>query len=305
LISDIQEEEVVEQCKIIKEKGIKSIVVNGVFSPIDTVERQEERAADIIRRELGEKFDIVLSKTVANLGFLERENAAILNASILSFARKTIASFQDPIKKIGIQCPVFITQNDGTILSGKEASCLPIRTFSSGPTNSMRGAAFLVGKQENGEAMMVVDMGGTTTDVGLLLANGFPRQQAAYSELSGVRMNFSYPDVKSIGLGGGSLVRRVEERIQIGPESVGYKLPEKALVFGGDVPTATDYTVAASSEVGIGEPERVRGKLGREDIHAFQAETKKMLERIIDTMKTSPEDLPVLLVGGGAVSSLL
>ncbi|KAH6878995.1 hypothetical protein BKA58DRAFT_107961 [Alternaria rosae] len=301
LISDIKEHEIVEQCKIIKEKGIKSIVVNGVFSPIDTVEKQEERTADIIRRELGDGVDIVLSKTVANLGFLERENAAILNASILSFARKTIASFQTPIKALGLNCPVFITQNDGTILSGEAASRLPIRTFSSGPTNSMRGAAFLVGRQENGEAMMVVDVGGTTTDVGLLLANGFPRQQAAYSELSGVRMNFSYPDVKSIGLGGGSLVRRVGDKIQVGPESVGYKLPEKALVFGGDVPTATDYTVAASSDVAIGQPEKVRGKLQDDDIQAFKAETTRMLETIIDKMKTSPNDLPVLLVGGGAV----
>jgi N-methylhydantoinase A/oxoprolinase/acetone carboxylase beta subunit len=301
LISDIKEEEIVDQCRIIKEKRIGSIVVNGVFSPIDTVERQEERTADIIRRELGESVDIVLSKTVANLGFLERENAAILNASILSFARKTIASFQTPIKQLGLNCPVFITQNDGTILSGEAASRLPIRTFSSGPTNSMRGAAFLVGKQEKDEAMMVVDVGGTTTDVGLLLANGFPRQQAAYSELSGVRMNFSYPDVKSIGLGGGSLVRRVEGCMHVGPESVGYKLPEKALVFGGDVPTATDYTVAASTEVAIGEPEKVRGKLDEKDVQAFKDETKRMLERIIDTMKTSPEDLPVLLVGGGAI----
>ncbi|KAF2442386.1 DUF917-domain-containing protein [Karstenula rhodostoma CBS 690.94] len=300
LISDIREAEIVEQCKIIKEKGISSIVIIGIFSPIDTVEKQEERAAEIVKRELG-NVDIVLSKTVANLGFLERENAAILNASVLSFARRTIASFQEPIKKLGLDCPVFITQNDGTILSGDAAARLPIRTFSSGPTNSMRGAAFLVGKQDHGEAMMVVDVGGTTTDVGLLLANGFPRQQAAYSELSGVRMNFSYPDVKSIGLGGGSLVRRVDGKLHVGPESVGYKLPEKALVFGGDVPTATDYTVAAAKDLSIGDPSKVRGQLEGDDIDAFKAETKRMLEEIIDTMKTSPEDLPVLLVGGGAV----
>jgi len=301
LISDIKEDEIVEQCKVIKEMGIKSIVINGVFSPIDTIEKQEERAAEIVKRELGD-VDVVLSKTVANLGFLERENAAILNASILPFARQTIASFQTPIKRLGLSCPVFITQNDGTILSGEAAARLPIRTFSSGPTNSMRGASFLVGNKDGkGEAMMVVDVGGTTTDVGLLLANGFPRQQAAYSELSGVRMNFSYPDVKSIGLGGGSLVRPVDGKLQVGPESVGYKLPEKALVFGGDVATATDYTVASSTEVNIGEPEKVRGKLKDEDVEAFKAETKRMLEQLIDTMKTSPDDLPVLLVGGGAV----
>ncbi|KAH7379349.1 hypothetical protein DE146DRAFT_315010 [Phaeosphaeria sp. MPI-PUGE-AT-0046c] len=301
LISDISEQEIVEQCRIIKEKNIKSVVINGVFSPLDVVERQEQRAAEIVKRELGDAVDVVQSKTVANLGFLERENAAILNASILSFARRTIASFQEPIKKLGLNCPVFITQNDGTILSGQAASQLPIRTFSSGPTNSMRGAAFLVGDEGKGEAVMVVDIGGTTTDVGLLLANGFPRQQAAYSELSGVRMNFSYPDVKSIGLGGGSLVRRVKDKLQVGPESVGYKLPEKALVFGGDTPTATDYMVSTSHEVNIGDPGKVRDRLNKQDVQDFQSEVKKMLEQIIDTMKTSPEDLPVLLVGGGAV----
>ena len=301
LISVLKEQEVVEQCKVIARKGISSVVVNSVFSPIDTVEKHEERAAVIIKRELGEKVDVVLSKNVANLGFLERENAAILNASILAFARKTIASFQNPIKKLGLNCPVFITQNDGTVLSGEAASQVPIRTFSSGPTNSMRGAAYLVGKQEQGEAMMVVDVGGTTTDVGLLLANGFPRQQAAYSELSGVRMNFSYPDVKSIGLGGGSLVRRINGKLQVGPDSVGYKLPEKALVFGGGVPTATDFVIATSPELSVGDPQKVRGVLEEQDVVEFNKGTQRMLERIIDTMKTSPEDIPVVLVGGGAM----
>ncbi|ORY05053.1 hydantoinase [Clohesyomyces aquaticus] len=299
LISDIDQDEIKAQCKIICEKKIRSVVVNGVFSPIDTVEKQEERAADIIRSEIP-GVDVVLSKEVANLGFLERENAAILNASILSFARKTIKSFQEPMQKLGLRCPVFITQNDGTILSGDAASRLPIRTFSSGPTNSMRGAAFLIGEKEKGQPMMVVDVGGTTTDVGLLLANGFPRQQAAYSELSGVRMNFSCPDVKSVGLGGGSHVKRINGKLTVGPDSVGYELTEKALVFGGDVPTATDYTVAGSKAV-IGNPSLVADRLGEKDCAEFKLEVKRMLERVIDTMKTSPEDLPVLLVGGGAV----
>lgn len=148
--------------------------------------------------------------------------------------------------------------------------------------------------------MMVVDIGGTTTDVGLLLANGFPHQQAAYSELSGVRMNFSYPDVKSIGLGGGTLVRKVHGKLKVGPDIVGYMLAEKALVFGGDTPTATDYTVAGTA-VEIGQPKKARGKFTIEDMEDFKAKTKRMLEHIIDTMKTSPEDLPVLLVGGGAI----
>jgi N-methylhydantoinase A/oxoprolinase/acetone carboxylase beta subunit len=157
LIADVDLEEIKDQCEIIKQKGITSIVVIGVFSPIDSTHRQEERAAQVINDTLP-GCHVVLSKEVANLGFLERENAAILNASILPFARKTIRSFQEPIKRLGLTCPVFLSQNDGTILSGEMASRLPIRTFSSGPTNSMRGAAYLA-QGETNEAMMVADIG--------------------------------------------------------------------------------------------------------------------------------------------------
>lgn len=178
--------------------GIRAVVVNGIFSPIDAAERQEQTAAAIVRRELP-GCDVVCASDVASLGFLERENAAILNASILAFARRTIRAFQRPVRELGMTCPVFVTQNDGTVLPGEMAARLPIRTFSSGPTNSMRGAAFLIQQHRgrakeagpDGEAMMVVDIGGTTTDVGLLLPSGFPRQQAAYSELAGVRMVWS------------------------------------------------------------------------------------------------------------------
>jgi N-methylhydantoinase A/oxoprolinase/acetone carboxylase beta subunit len=255
LISDINERQIREQAEIIKSKGIKTVVVNGVFSPVDVLYKQEERASEIIK-QVHPDADVVISKDVANLGFLERENAAILNASILPFARKTIASFQIAISRLKLHCPVFITQNDGTILLASAASKLPIRTFSSGPTNSMRGAAFLT-QNDIKEAMMVVDIGGTTTDVGLLLANGFPRQAAAFSEISGVRTNFSYPDVRSIGLGGGSIVRRHRDgTLTIGPDSVGYQFPQKAIFFGGDVTTATDI-LSWQTQIQISEIENL------------------------------------------------
>ncbi|KAF5267646.1 hypothetical protein FOXYS1_1477 [Fusarium oxysporum] len=298
LISDIDPDEIKTQCSIINQKGIKCVVVVGIFSPIDTVERQEERAADIIKAEIP-GCDVVCSKEVANLGFLERENAAMLNASILPFARKTIRSFHEPVKRLGLNCAVFITQNDGTVLSGELAARLPIRTFSSGPTNSMRGAAFLV-HGDLDEAMMVVDIGGTTSDVGILLENGFPRQQAAYSDLSGVRMNFSCPDIKSIGLGGGSIVR-IDSSVSVGPDSVGYKLPEEAVVFGGKVLTATDCTVLANPELKIGDPALMKDALSEDQLTKVSLTIKQKLEKVIDTMKTSPKDIPVILVGGGAV----
>lgn len=309
LIAELDEEQVKRECETIKAMGIKSIAIVGIFSPIDVVYKQEERTAELIKAAYPEA-DICCSKDVANIGFLERENATILNASILPFARQTILSFQDAIvSQLNLKCPVFVTQNDGTILSASAAARLPIRTFSSGPTNSMRGAAFLMqsqgGDQEEKEAMMVVDIGGTTTDVGLLQKNGFPRQAAAYSEIAGVRTNFAYPDVRSIGLGGGSIVGKDQKtgKLTVGPESVGYQIQTKALLFGGDVPTTTDYTVLGQPDLlNIGDRSLVEDKPDlKANLPEFQATVKSMLESIIDTMKTSPDDIPVVLVGGGAV----
>ncbi|THH13801.1 hypothetical protein EW146_g6457 [Bondarzewia mesenterica] len=301
LIGTVKEIQIEEQCKIIKAKGIRSIVVNGIFSPSDLVERQEERVSEWISKYYPEAA-VVVSKQVANLGFLERENAAILNASILHFAQRTIASFQQAIARLHLSCPVFLTQNDGTILQAHLAARLPIRTFSSGPTNSMCGAAFLV-KDKEKHSMLVVDIGGTTTDVGMLLASGLPRQASAVTEISGVRMNFSCPDVKSIGLGGGSIVRRstATSKMTVGPDSVGHYIQESAIVFGGDVPTTTDYAVASQPQLSIGNASLVASAFTHVDVEEHKAVVRQMLETIVDKMKTNADDIPVLLVGGGAV----
>lgn len=300
LIAELDTDEVRRQAEKIKSQGISSIAVVGIFSPIDIVYKQEETAAEIIKQVYPEA-DVVCSKDVANIGFLERENAAILNASILPFARRTIRAFQRAIRDLRLDCPVFVTQNDGTILHASAATRLPIRTFSSGPTNSMRGAAFLMQGQAQ-EAMMIIDVGGTTTDVGLLEKSGFPRQAAAYSEISGIRTNFSYPDVRSIGLGGGSIVKRNKAgKLLVGPESVGYQIAQKALVFGGDIATTTDYTVLNDPGLEIGDRMRLEGTGLSDDLPEFKEAVKSMLERIVDQMKTSPVDIPVVLVGGGAI----
>lgn len=74
------------------------------------------------------------------------------------------------MSSLGIKCPLFLTQNDGTIIDAATAERCPIRTFSSGPTNSMTGAAYLAGLDTAGGKMpnapvIVADIGGTTTDV--------------------------------------------------------------------------------------------------------------------------------------------
>lgn len=292
----IKEEQVVQRCEEIKKLGLNAIVVVGAFSPIDEVFKQEDRVREIVLREIP-GADVIVSHEVANIGLLERENASILNAAILRYAKKTVQGFRRAMKALKLTCPLFLTQNDGTLLDSAAAANIPIRTFSSGATNSMRGAAYLAG-HDSGSAI-VVDIGGTTSDVGVLLPSGLPRQASAYVTVAGVRVNYSMPSLHSIGLGGGSIVRGVDGKVTVGPESVGHYLTRDALVFGGKVITASDIAVAAG-KTDIGNKSAV-SSLSPELVNQAQQKIKALLEGAIDIIKTSPEPLPVLLVGGGAV----
>src|SRR5207248_5379605 len=143
-----------------------------------------------------------------------------------------------------ISAPLYLTQNDGTVMPAAMAAALPALSFACGATNSMRGAAFLSGLAE----AIVVDVGGTSTDIGQL-RRGFPREANSVVEVGGVRTLFRMPDLLSIGLGGGSLVSA--DGISVGPKSVGYRLIEEGMVFGGNTVTATDVAVAAGlAEIG-------------------------------------------------------
>jgi N-methylhydantoinase A/oxoprolinase/acetone carboxylase beta subunit len=195
---------------------------------------------------------------------------------------------------------LFLTQNDGTLLDSASAAKFPIRTFASGMTNSMRGAAYLAAHDTRKSSAIVIDIGGTTSDVGVLLPSGLPRQAAAYVTVAGVRMNYAMPHLHSIGLGGGTIVRKDNhDKVIVGPDSVGHYLTRDALVFGGDVLTASDIAVAAG-KVEMGDSSLV-AQLDKKELIDAQCSIKALLERAIDVIKTSPDPMPVLLVGGGAV----
>ncbi|KAK1687314.1 hydantoinase/oxoprolinase [Colletotrichum godetiae] len=298
----VVESQVVAECVKIRESGVGAVVVSGVYSPIDEVFGQEEKVRDILLREVP-GVDVVCSKEAsASIGFIERENAAILNGAILRYARKTVSRFRLAMKRLNLSCPLFLTQNDGTILDAASAAKIPIRTFSSGPTNSMRGAAYLAGLDTGGDSSaIVVDIGGTTSDVGVLLPSGMPRQASAYVTVAGVRVNYSMPHIHSVGLGGGSIVRHVDGKVKVGPESVGLELTTRALVFGGDVCTTTDIAVAAGKAV-VGAIEHAKS-LDATFVEEAILRIKALLEGAVDVIKTSPDPVPVLLVGGGAILS--
>ncbi len=289
IISPFDEEEVRGIAAQIRDLGIAAIAVSSVFSPVNT--EFEVRAAEIVRDEIP-GASVTLSSEIGRIGLLERENAAIMNACLRDLALRTVHGFRAALEQMRITAPFFISQNDGTLMNADFAADYPVLTFASGPTNSMRGAAFLSGLRD----AIVVDVGGTTTDIGVL-QQGFPRVAALAVNIGGVRTNFRMPDTFNIGLGGGSMVRR--EPLTVGPRSVGYELTERALVFGGEELTATDIMVA-TGKVDIGDRAKVMD-IAPEFASEVEAHMLEMVTNAVDRMKTSATPVPVIVVGGGSI----
>ncbi|MCP4179029.1 MAG: hydantoinase/oxoprolinase family protein [bacterium] len=288
-ISELRKHEIVEIVNKIKKKNIKNIVVSCVFSPVKS-EMEKEVAAVIT--QIYPESNITISSKIGSLGLLERENSAILNASLLELAPKIIDSVESAIKELNLKCPLYFTQNDGTLINKEYAKSYPVMTIASGPTNSMRGASYLTGETD----AIVIDIGGTTSDCGILV-KGFPREALGKIDIAGVRTNFRMPDTLSIALGGGSKVKL--KPLTIGPESVGYNLANEGLVFGGQTLTATDIAVSYGN-IDLGDKNKV-SDITEEDINSVSKKIRKILENIIDRIKTTSGLMPVILVGGGAI----
>ncbi|WP_017792203.1 hydantoinase/oxoprolinase N-terminal domain-containing protein [Leucobacter salsicius] len=276
---------------------VDAIAIVGVFAPV--ADAHELRAEAIVR----ETLDVPVSRSVeiGSIGLLERENATILNAALIRTLGDMADGFARSLIEHGIDADIYFGQNDGTLMRLDFALRYPVFTIGCGPTNSIRGAAHLSGVSD----ALVVDIGGTTTDIGVLV-DGFPRQSSHAAEIGGIRTNFRMPDVLSVGLGGGTIVRGGEgdagsaTSVVLGPDSVGYRITSEALAFGGSTLTATDVAMAVGRLDIEGKP---APEIEPSQLSAADAAIRRFLEEAIDQMKPSAAPVPVVLVGGGAAIS--
>ena len=287
-IAPLDERSVAEAARAFRQRGLKAAAITSVFSPMNG--DMERRAAEIVQNEAPD-IAISLSCELGQFGLLPRENSTIINAALSSLSDHVVRAFRRALQELDLNVPLFISQNDGTLMRADDVQRYPVLTFASGPTNSMRGAVYLAKIKD----AMVVDIGGTTSDIGML-RNGFPRQSTNFVDVGGVKTNFRMPDVLAVGLGGGSLVRN-EGRL-VGPDSVGYELTSRAQCFGGDTLTATDIAVAGGW-ADVGDKSLIRAD--QATIDAARASMRLLLDMNVERMKTEAADLPLLVVGGGAI----
>lgn len=291
-ISPFNPKEACEAINRLLEKGAEGIAIISVFSSI--IQEHEELCADLVRKVAGGDFPFSLSHKIGGIGFIERENATVINTALKKAMEEGFKGFQKIKENMGMSCPLFFTQNDGSLIDLCHAINYPLLTVSSGSSNSFIGASKLSGNSD----AVVVDVGGTSTDIGIV-SQGYPRRSMHNAKIEGVLLNFRIPDVLAFSLGGGSdVVYGDDGSIQIGPKSCGALLKYESQVFGGKRLTLTDVS-CLSGHLTIPLAKIGNLSLTRKEAQEIHGEALKKIRRGIETMRGKDIHLPVIVVGGG------
>ena len=237
-----------------------------------------ERAAREIVQHLTAKPVTLSSELSSALDAPRRALTAVLNARLIARISTLIEAVQRAMAGLGIVCPLMIVKGDGTLALAKAVALRPIETVLSGPAASLVGAAWLSGLSD----FIMSDMGGTTTDLGVL-AGGRPRVAEHGANVGGWRTMVKALDVRTVGLGGDSEIAiGVDGRLGVGPQRVAplsliaHRYPEIIAMLEADL---------AGSEGGallgrfVLRPFGAQSSLGRTDLSPREAE---MLALVID-----------------------
>ncbi len=192
---------------------VDAIAVSGYFSPLnpDHENRVREAASRIC------DLPIVLGHQLSTrLGSVERATTAALNASLLAVLQDFVIAVRRAMEHRQIEAPLMMVRGDGTLMSDEFASRTPVETIHSGPAASAIGGRFLSGLDD----ALVLDVGGTTTDLALIEGGEVTVSQEG-ATVGGYETAVSAADLFSIGLGGDSRITLDREKqIKLGPERV-------------------------------------------------------------------------------------
>jgi len=196
----------------IKDK-VDAFAVSGYLSIRNPI--QEMQVADLIRDLTG--YPVVAAHQLSSdLGMHERTVTAVLNARLMPLITDLMDSVKQGMERQGIKAPLMVVRGDGSLISESKAREKPIETVLSGPAASIIGALTLTGIQEG----IVIDMGGTTTDVAVL-RDGRPSLNIDGAEVGGWLTRVKAAQITTIGLGGDSLIQVSKNaHLSVGPHRV-------------------------------------------------------------------------------------
>ena len=194
---------------------LDAVAISGFFSIRNPA--HETRVARELQRCT--RLPVICGHSLSSrLGGIERATTAWWNARLVPLISRLIESTRSVIAEFGLDVPLMIVKGDGTLLSAAEARRRPVETLLSGPAASLIGARHLSGLQD----ALVVDMGGTTTDMAAL-TGGRVEVAAEGARVGPWQTHVEAARVRTVGLGGDSLFRSPDatlDRLSVGPRRV-------------------------------------------------------------------------------------
>jgi N-methylhydantoinase A/oxoprolinase/acetone carboxylase beta subunit len=189
---------------------VDAFAVSGYFSVMNPEHELQVRG---IIAELTDAPVVCGHELTSRLNSLKRVSTAVLNARLLPVLRRLLDSVKQVLVEQGITAPLMVVKGDGSLIGEEIARRRPVETILSGPAASAIGGQYLAGEN----SAIVVDMGGTTTDIAVL-RDGLPWTNPAGAMVGGWQTSVRAADLRTIGLGGDSHIR-VERghTLRVGP----------------------------------------------------------------------------------------
>ncbi len=212
-------------------KGVNAFACVGRFSPRNPA---HEQAMARIVAEAAPGAAVTLGHRISGeLNFPRRIVSAYYNSAVLGLHNRFLDAVQDMLERRGLKAPVHLLRADGGAVPVEASRQLPVHSLLSGPAASVMGVMAVLPDVDTG-CILLMDMGGTTTDLAVLV-DGSPVVDQDGMRLNGRRTLARALHTVSIGVGGDSLLTVRDGRVQVGPVREG-----PAMAFGGSRATLLD-----------------------------------------------------------------
>ena len=241
VVTRLDTDDVRAKIRRLKGQGIQALAVSLINSFANP--DHEEQIGAIAVEELGPEFPISLSSHVLReLREYERTITTVANGYVQPQVARYVDSLATQLADGGVDGPLYILRSDGGLASAAAAAAKPVNLLLSGPAGGVTGAAWAA-EQAGFRDFLTFDMGGTSTDVGLVqdLVPRIGRQ----TRIGDLDVRAASVDVRTVGAGGGSIahVPPLTQALRVGPQSAGAVPGPAAYGNGGDAPTVTDADV--------------------------------------------------------------
>ncbi|HWD58571.1 MAG TPA: hydantoinase/oxoprolinase family protein, partial [Stellaceae bacterium] len=174
----------------------------------------------------------------------ERASTVVLNAFLMPIMGDYLASLTallaDGDRGLGLAAavPVMIMEASGGLMTVATARERPVHTVLSGPAGGVVASAHVAARSGFAD-IITMDMGGTSTDISLIL--GGEPQVTREASLERTPIRIPVIDINAIGAGGGSLAWIDDGgALRVGPHSAEAVPGPACYGRGGTLPTVTD-----------------------------------------------------------------